>query len=171
MFILPLVVAVVASISSFPPLRGVVGCVWYEVAVSMVTLAVAIVPVVSVCVMTGHPRVIGVRGGAVVLVMRHRTPPEALAQGELGRQLSNGLPLVQDGLFLLDEALPEMEDGGFGFFACPPPASRRCTLMSWSALTCCPYAWCCRREASRVCIHRNRCAYKAWVGSVVIVRV
>lgn len=171
MFILPLVVAAVASIRSFPHFRGVVGCVWYEVAVSMVTLMVAIVPVVSVCVVTGHPCVIGVREGATVLVVWRCTPSEALTQGELGRQLPDGLPLVQDGLFLLDEALPEMEDGGFGFFACPPPASRRCTLMSGSSRTCWPSAWSCCIVAGRVCIHRNRSAYKAWVGSVIIVRV
>lgn len=125
----------------------------------MVTLLVAIVPVVGVRVMTGHPCV-------MVVVW----PSKALAQGELSRQLPDGLPLVQDGLFLLDKALPEVEDGGFGFFARPPPASRRCTLMAWSAGPCCPYAWTRCREAGRVCIYGNRGANKAWVGSVVIVR-
>lgn len=133
----------------------------------MVTMLVAIVPVVGVRVMIGHPCVMGVRGCAVVVVVR---PSEALAQGELGRQLSDGLPLVQNGLFLLDKTLPEVEDGGFGFFARPPPASRRCTLMAWSARPCCPYAWTRSREAGRVGIYGNRGANKAWVCSVVIVR-
>ena len=136
----------------------------------MVTLLVAIVPVVRVRVMTSHPSVTAARRRAVVLVVRRHAPSEALAQGELGRQLSDGLPLVQDGLFLLDQALPEVEDGGFGLFARPPPASRRCTLMAWSAGPRCSYAWTPRREAGRVCVQGDRGADKAWVGSEVIVR-
>lgn len=167
MFILPVVVVAVASIRSLAAYGGVMRCVWYKV--SMVTMVVAMVPIVSVRVMPSHPCVMGVRGAAV-LVVRRPAAAEALAHGEFGCQLSDGLSLVQYGLFLLDKALPEMEDGGFGLLTRPPPASRRYTLMPCSARPCCPCAWTRCREAGRVCIHGNGGANKAWVGSIVIVR-
>lgn len=95
-----------------------------------------------------------------MLVMRRRALPETLAHHQLGRQLPDGLPLVQDRLLLLDEALPEVKNGGFGLFARPPPASRRCILMPRAAGTPRP---CCRR-AGRVCIYRDRVANKARVA-------
>lgn len=58
-FVLPMAVAAVAS-GSVPPHGWVVGCVWYEVGVSMVTLLVAIVPLVGVYVMGLRPCVISV---------------------------------------------------------------------------------------------------------------
>lgn len=165
MFILPVVVATVPSVKSLPSHRGVVWRVWYEVAVSMVTLLVAIVPIVSIWVMAGRSSVM-----QVWRVVGWSTPSEAFAQSELGRELPNRLSLVQDDLLLLDKALPKVEDGSFGLFARAPPASRRWTLMAWSAGPRCTYAWTWRREAGRVCVHGNRGAHKAWVGSKVIVR-
>lgn len=167
-FILPLVVDAVPPVGSLPPHGAVVRRVWYEV--SMATLLVAIVPVVGDGVMVGRPGVLGVRGRAVEVVVGRRAASETLAQRELGRQLPDGLPLVQDGLLLLDEALPEVEDGGFCLLTRPPPASRRGTLMTWSAGPRRPYARTPCREAGGVRVHGNRGAYKAWVGSVVIIR-
>lgn len=96
----------------------------------MVTLLVAMVPLVCVQVMAGPLCMMGVQVGAVVVVVRRHSAAEALTQSQLGRQLPNGLPLVQDGLSLLHQALPQVEDSGFGLLARPPPASRRCTLMA-----------------------------------------
>lgn len=45
-----------------------------------------------------------VRRGPQVVVTH--APAEALAQGQFGRQLPDLVPLVQDGLLLLDQALP-----------------------------------------------------------------
>lgn len=50
----------------------------------------------------------------VVMVVRAMVTTEALAQGELGGQLPDGLSLVQDGLLLPHEALAQVQDGGFG---------------------------------------------------------
>lgn len=159
MFILPLVLVAVPSIGVLLPCRGVVWRVWDEIAVSMVTLPVAIEPIVIVRVMTGN----------FCMIMRCQAPAEALAQGELSCQLSDGLPLVQDGLFLLHKALPKVEDGGLGLFTCPPPPSRRCTLMTSG--TCCTYSWTGGREAGGVHLHRKWGTNKAGVGSMIIVRL
>lgn len=50
----------------------------------------------------------------VVMVANAMVTTEALAQGKLGGQLSDGLPLVQDGLLLPHKALAQVQDGGFG---------------------------------------------------------
>ena len=39
--------------------------------------------------------------------------PKALTQGELGGQLSDGLPLVQDGFLLPHKAFTQVQDSGF----------------------------------------------------------
>ena len=86
---------------------------------------VAIMGVVGVRVVVGV--MVGVvRGARVVRAMVRRWPmmvlvvvvvtnpaTKALAESELGRQLSDGLPLVQNGLLLPHQALPQVQDGGF----------------------------------------------------------
>lgn len=134
----------------------------------MVTLLVAVVPVVGVRVMPARPCVIRVGCGAVVLIVRRCALPEALAQRQLGRQLPDGLPLVQDRLLLLDEALPEVKDGGFGLLACPPPASRGSTLVARPVGPPWPYDRTCCWRAGRVCIGRDGVAHKARVAPVLI---
>ena len=50
----------------------------------------------------------------VVMVIGAMVTTKALAQGELGGELPDGLPLVQDGLLLPHKALAKVQDGGFG---------------------------------------------------------
>ena len=121
-FTLPLVVVVVCAVT---PGRRVVRRLRCEV--TMVTLPGAVRrPVVSVggaatsSSSSSSSSVAGVRalGGAVMFV---GMVTEALAQSQLSGELPDGLPLVQDGLLLLDQALPQVEYGGLGLVRHPPP--------------------------------------------------
>lgn len=68
------------------------------------------VVVIVVVVMMGIVMVVAV----VVMVANAMVTTEALAQGKFGGQLSDGFPLVQDGLLLPHKALTQVQDGGFG---------------------------------------------------------
>lgn len=72
----------------------------------------AMLPVVVVVVVVVMVVVVVIM--VVVMVTDTVVTTEALAQSELGGQLSDGLPLVQNGLLLPHEALAQVQDGGFG---------------------------------------------------------
>lgn len=76
--------------------------------------AVLPVVVVVVVVVMGIVMVVVVIFVVVVVVANAMVTTKALAQGKLGGQLSDGLPLVQDGLLLPHKALAQVQDGGFG---------------------------------------------------------
>lgn len=114
----------VVHVRSLPPVMipmAVHGIVGVGVVVGMV---ICVVICVMVCVMVRVMVVVVMRGpvvgsmvteAVVVIVMVSAgAPAEALAQRELGRQLPYGLPLVENGLFLPDQALAQVENGAFG---------------------------------------------------------
>lgn len=76
--------------------------------------AVLPVVVIVVVVVMGVVMVVVVIFVVVVMVTNAMVTTEALAQSELGGQLPDGLPLVQDGLLLPHKALTQVQDGGFG---------------------------------------------------------
>lgn len=97
---------------------AVVAVMVIGVAVVMAAVMGAVVVVVVAVVMTG----------AMVTA-------EALAQRELGGQLPDRFPLVQDGLLLPHEALAQMQDGGLGLVghhAPPVAAIVAVAIAAWS---------------------------------------
>ena len=171
-FTLPLVVVVVCAVT---PDRRVVRRLRCEVA--MGTLPGAVMrPAVRMGGATSS--VAGVRARCAVVLVGMVT--EALAQGQLGGELPDGLPLVQDGLLLLDQALPQVEDGGLGLVRHPPPTGgrrprgaaavvRRPTGPRPPSHARPPHAWSPHGEAGRVQVHGHGHAHEAGVGSVVVV--
>lgn len=69
---------------------------------------VAVQPVVIIVVVVVVGVVMATAAVVVVVVAVAMVTTKALAQRKLGGELSDGLPLVQDGLLLPDQALPEV---------------------------------------------------------------
>lgn len=78
-----------------------------------------------------------------VVVVAARSTVEALTQVQFGSELSDSLPLVQDGFFLLHQTLPQVQDCRFCLLGHSPPAVAvpirstvvSCSGASWA--TCC----------------------------------
>lgn len=118
----------------------------------------------------------------VIIVVTTCTSAKTLAEGEFGRQLPDGLPLVKNGLFLPHKALTQVEDSCFGLIrntvahhwpvmsiamsvtmaitmsiSVAVPMATRAVAVPW-------------REARRVCVCRNWGADKFWVGTKVVLQ-
>lgn len=72
-------------------------------------MVAAVQPVVIVVVVVVVGVVVAAAAAVVgVVVAVAMVATKALAQRQLGGELSDGLPLVQNGLFLPDQALPQV---------------------------------------------------------------
>ena len=88
---------------------------------------------------------------------------EALAQGELGGELPDGLPLVQDGLLLPHKALTQVQDGGFGLVG--HHASPVTAIVASSGWSMGHSGW---RKAAGVCIWGDWSADKFGANAIII---
>lgn len=123
----------------------------------VVVVRVAVVVVVAMgVVMIVVPILVVVVAGAVMAT-------EALAQGELGGQLPDGLPLVQDGLLLPHKALAQVQDGGFGLVG--HHGSPAAAIVAVAAGSMGHTGW---GVAAGVCFRGNRSANKLGADAVVI---
>lgn len=130
----------------------------------------AVLPVVVVAVAVVMIVMMGIVMVVVVVVMvisAMVTTTEALAQGELGGQLPDGLPLVQDGLLLPHKALAQVQDGGFGLFGHhASPATAVVTIcVAVTARSMGHTGW---RIAAGVCFWGNWGANKFRANAIVI---
>lgn len=125
--------------------------------------AVLPVVVIMVVVMMGIVMVVVV----VVMVANAVVTTEALAQGELGGQLSDGLPLVQDGLLLPHEALAQVQDGGFGLVGhqASPVSAVVTVSVAVTARSVGHTGW---RIAAGVCFWGNWSANKFGANAIVM---
>lgn len=84
------------------------------VVVVMVGIVVGIVVVVVVVVVMVVVVVVVMRVMVVVVMANGMVTAKALAQCQFGGQLSDGLALVQNCLFLPHQTFTQVQDGGFG---------------------------------------------------------
>lgn len=101
----------------------------------------------------------------VVMVTDPVVTSVALAQGELGGQLPDGLPLVQDGLLLPDQALAEVQDSGFGLVRHKAASAAATAVLAigsrggWNA------RW---GEATRVGVRRDGRAHELGANAILV---
>lgn len=125
--------------------------------------AVLPVVVIMVIVMMRIMMVVVAIFVVVVMVATIMVTTEALAQGELGGELSDGLPLVQDGLLLPHKALTQVQDGGFGLVG--HHASPVTAILAISGWSMGHSGW---RKAAGVCIWGDRSADKFGANAIII---
>lgn len=157
------VVVVVAVVRRGPVVRGRV----VAVVLPMVVVMVIVVPVAVVVIMVVIVVVVMVVVVVVVVVSVAMVTTEALAQGQLGGQLSDGLALVQDGLLLPHQALPQVQDGGFGLVGhhAAPAGAAVPVSVGVAARSMGHRGW---RVAARVCLRGDRSADKFGAHAVVM---
>lgn len=128
-------------------------------------MVAAVLPMVIVMVVV--MMVIAVVIVVVVMVTNTMVTTEALAQSELGGQLSDGLPLVQNGLLLPHEALAQVQDGGFGLVRhhVSPVTAIVAISVSITAWSMGHTGW---RIAAGVCFWGNWSANKFWANAIVV---
>lgn len=133
------------------------------VVVVVVSIVVAVVMVVVMSIV-----VVFVMSIVVVVVMANTVvAAKALAQRQLGSQLSDGLSLVQYCLFLPHKTFTQVQDGRFGLVRhhAPPGAgiwATAVTIGGWSM------GHTGRRIAARVCLWRYRSANEFGANAIVV---
>lgn len=99
----------------------------------------------------------------VVMVATAMVTAKALTQGKFSSQLSDGLPLVKDGLLLPHKALTQVQDGGFGLIRHhATPVTAIVTISAWSMGHT---GW---RVAAGVCLWWNWSANKFGADAIVM---
>lgn len=125
----------------------------------MVVVMVVIVMVVMMVVMMGIVMAVMVTDAVV--------SAKALTQGQLGRQLSDGLSLVQNCLFLPHKTFAQVQDGCFGLVR-----HRATPIAAIWAITVTICGWSMghtgRRIAARVCLWWNWSANKFGADAIII---
>ena len=99
-------------------------------------LAVVVVMVVVVTVMVVVMMSVVMSVMMIVVMADAMVTPKPFAQGELGSQLSDGLPLIQDGLLLSDKTFTQVQDSGFSVIGHHAP-----TAATTVVITVCVTAW------------------------------
>lgn len=131
-----------------------------------VAAMVAVVLIVVVLMMT-HMVVVVVSFVVAIVMAAVVVTAEALTQRELGGELPDGLPLVQDGLLLPHEALAQMQDGGFGLVGhrAPPVAAVVAVAVAVAAWPVGHAGW---GVAAGLCFWGNRGANKFGANAIVM---
>lgn len=128
-------------------------------------MVAAVLPVVVIMVVI--MMVLMVIVVVVFMVTSAMVTTEALAQCELGGQLPDGLPLVQDGLLLPYKALAQVQDGGFGLVRhrVSPVTAIVAISVAITAWSMGHTGW---RITAGVCFWGNRGANKFWANAIVM---
>lgn len=133
----------------------------------MVVVVMVVMVVVAVSVMVAVVMVVVMSIVVVVVMANTVVTAKALAQRQLGSQLSDGLSLVQYCLFLPHKTFTQVQDGRFGLVRhhAPPGAgiwATAVTIGGWSM------GHTGRRIAARVCLWRYRSANEFGANAIVV---
>lgn len=134
--------------------------------IAVMSVMVIVVVVMMVAVM-GTMVVLMVAVMVAVMMTSAMVTAKALAQRELGGQLPDGFPLVQDGLLLPHKALAKVQNGGFGLVGhhAPPVAAIVAVAVAITAWSMGHAGW---GVAAWVCFWGNWGANKFGANAIVI---